>query len=193
MPKVSERDVQWKEYDEGDNAFRRKELANAAGASLLGCSLYELDPGKRSWPLHYHTANEEALYVLAGRATLRTGTDGEEESVEAGDFVSLPADETGAHQLVNDGETTLRYLAVSTMNEPDVTVYPELGTFGVFAGAAPGGRGTRTVHGYYPLDADVDYWEGAPDAVDGAEPSGSVGNGTRTADGTDASTEREDE
>lgn len=51
--------------------LRRKQLGNAAGGEQLGCSLYEMPPGQESWPYHYHTANEEAMYVLAGRGTLR--------------------------------------------------------------------------------------------------------------------------
>jgi len=149
-------EVDWKEYDEGENTFRRKELSNVVGAENLGFSLYELPPGKRSWPYHYHTANEEALYVLGGRGTLRHD-DGEDE-LRSGDFVTLPDDESGGHQVVNDGEETLRYLVASTMEEPDVTVYPEMEKFGVFVGSPPGGRDKRPMHGYYRIDDDVDYW-----------------------------------
>jgi uncharacterized cupin superfamily protein len=153
---VNEADLDWDESDHGDIAFRRKQLSEAAGSEKLGASLYELDPGTRSWPYHYHTANEEAIFVLSGAGLLRA-EDGERD-LTAGDFVALPADERGGHQVVNDGEEPLRYLMVSTMVEPDVTVYPEMETFGVFVGSPPGG-GERTFHGFYPLDADVEYWE----------------------------------
>jgi len=154
---VHETDLDWDEYDHGDVGFRRKELGNETDASRLGCSLYELEPGKRSWPYHYHTANEEAMFVLDGRGLVR-GPDGG-ESVAAGAFVAFPAGESGTHQVVNDGDEPLRYLMVSTMDEPDVTVYPEMGKFGVYAGSPPGGREERTLEGYFPLDADVGYWE----------------------------------
>ena len=36
---------------------------------------------------------------------------------------------------------------------------PEMETFGVYAGSPPGGREERTVGGYFPPDAAVDYWE----------------------------------
>ncbi|SEV97449.1 cupin domain-containing protein [Natrinema salifodinae] len=156
MEKVNETAVDWREYDRGETAFRRKELSNAVGAADLGCSLYELPPGMRSWPYHYHTANEEALYVLAGDGQLRT-EDGP-EPLTAGDYVSLPADASGGHRVVNDGEDPLRYLAISTMNDPDVTIYPEMGTFGVFVGAPPGGRDERSFHGYYRIDDETGYW-----------------------------------
>lgn len=157
MFQVNEQDIDWDDYERGEQTFRRKELANAVDAEELGCSLYELPPGKRSWPYHYHTANEEALFVLSGSGMVRQ--DGEERSIETGAFVTFPADERGAHQVVNDGEEPLRYLAVSTMDEPDVTVYPEMEKIGVFVGSPPGGREERSLQGYYPMDADVPYWD----------------------------------
>ncbi|ELZ09036.1 cupin domain-containing protein [Natrialba aegyptia] len=157
MDKINDAALEWDEYDHGATAFRRKELSNAVGASELGCSLYELPPEMRSWPYHYHTANEEALYVLAGEGQLRY-TDGE-QSLTAGDYVTLPSDERGGHRVVNDGDDPLRYLALSTMNEPDVTVYPEMNKFGVFVGSPPGGRGERPFHGYYRIDDETEYWD----------------------------------
>jgi uncharacterized cupin superfamily protein len=155
--RINETDLDWNEYDENGHHFKRKELSNAVDAEELGCSLYELPSGERSWPYHYHTANEEAMFVLDGTGMVRLGDD--ELPLSAGDFVTIPADEDGGHQVVNDSDGPLRYLMVSTMNEPDVTVYPEMGKFGVFAGSPPGGREERSLHGYYPLDADVPYWE----------------------------------
>lgn len=155
---VNESDLEWQEYDRGDARFRRKRLAGPAGGDRLGCSLYELEPGDRAWPYHYHTANEEAVYVLSGAGRVR-GPDGE-SPVAAGDYLAFPADEDGGHRVVNDGDEALRYLAFSTMVEPDVTVYPDTGKFGVFVGAPPGSTDERTISGYYRLEDDVEYWEG---------------------------------
>jgi uncharacterized cupin superfamily protein len=156
MGLINEADLEWSETDRGETRFKRKQLAEAADGEDIGCSLYELPAGHRSWPYHYHTGNEEALYVLSGTGRLRL--DGESYDIEAGDYVAFPAGESGGHRVVNDSEGPLRYLAVSTMNEPDVTVYPESGKIGVFVGAPPGGREERSVHGYYNRDDDVDYW-----------------------------------
>ena len=158
MGKVNESDLEWSTLSGGETGLRRKKLAAAAGGEAVGCSLYELPADDRSWPYHYHTGNEEALFVLDGEGALRL--DGERVPLEAGDYVALPADERGAHRVVNDSEEPLRYLMVSTMTEPDVTVYPDSGKVGVFAGAPPGGEGERTVHGYYRREDAVDYWEG---------------------------------
>lgn len=157
MSKVNAADLEWTEYDHGESAFRRKQLGGAVDGDQLGCSLYELPPGKRSWPYHYHTANEEAIYVLAGEGALRTPAG--ETRLEADDFAGFPADESGGHRVVNDGDEPLRYLVVSTMTEPDVTVYPEMEKFGVYVGSPPGGREERSLEGYYNVDDDTDYWE----------------------------------
>ncbi|SEO55371.1 Uncharacterized conserved protein, cupin superfamily [Halogranum amylolyticum] len=158
MSKTNESDLEWSETDHGETRFRRKKLGAAAGSERLGCSLYELPSGSKSWPYHYHTGNEEALYVLDGEGTLRA--DDGTHPLRAGDYVALPVGEEGGHRVVNDGEETLRYLAVSTMSEPDVSVYPDSGKLGVFAGSPPGSDDPRTLQGYYRLDDDVDYWDG---------------------------------
>jgi len=154
--RVNEADLDWTTTDHGETEFRRKRLATAAGGERLGCSLYELSPGKKSWPFHFHTGNEEAMYVLAGTGRLRTadGTD----SLEPGDYVTFPVGEDGGHRVVNDGDETLRYLAMSTMDDPDVTVYPDSNKIGIYAGSAPGSDADRVVEGYYRRDDDVDYW-----------------------------------
>jgi uncharacterized cupin superfamily protein len=156
MGKTNVDDLEWSTTERGETSFRRKQLAEAAGGDELGCSLYELPAGRRSWPYHYHTANEEALFVLEGSGSLRRAE--ETVSLEAGDYVALPRGEEGGHRVVNDGDGPLCYLAVSTMNDPDVTVYPDSGKIGVFVGSPPGGRDGRSVHGYYRRDDDVDYW-----------------------------------
>lgn len=158
MEPVNEADLDWSETERGDTGFRRKRLAAAVGGEALGCSLYELPPGKRSWPYHYHTNNAEAFYVLAGEGQLRTA-DGKHR-LEPGEYVACPTGESGAHRLVNDGDEPLRYLALSTLRDTDVTVYPDSEKIGVYAGAAPGADGERDVSGYYERDAQVEYWAG---------------------------------
>jgi uncharacterized cupin superfamily protein len=157
---ASEEALRWAEHHRGQKyGFRRKQLGAAAGAEMLGCSLYEVPPGRTAWPYHFHLANEEAIYVLEGSGTLRIG--GEEVGISKGDYVALPIGEKQAHQLINSSEKTLRYLCFSTMEEPDVTVYPDSKKVGIFAGSAPGGpKEKRTLQRYLRADAEVDYYEG---------------------------------
>ena len=156
MQKINTDDLAWTTQDDGGMHLRRKQLGEAVDGEELGCSLYELPAGERAWPYHYHTANEEALFVLAGSGSLRA--DSEMHALQEGDYVTFPADESGAHRVINDSEGTLRYLVVSTMTEPDVTVYPDSEKFGVYVGSPPGGREARSLEGYYKQDDAVDYW-----------------------------------
>jgi uncharacterized cupin superfamily protein len=102
-----------------------KMLGAMAGGKAFGCNWYEVQPGKAAFPLHAHTANEEAIYVLEGKGRLRIG-DAEVE-VRSGDFVALPPGRAHAHQLLNDGEAPLRYLCWSTKVMPEVVHYPDYG------------------------------------------------------------------
>ncbi|MFC6786967.1 cupin domain-containing protein [Halobaculum halobium] len=159
MNRVNVDGVDWDETDRSEQVgWRRKRLAAAAGGDDLGCSLYELPPGKRAWPYHYHAGNAEALYVLSGEGTVRHA-DGT-TPIRAGDYVALPAGEDGAHRVVNDAEDVLRYLAMSTMRDPDVLVYPDSDKVGAMGGAPPGGTGERDVDAYFRRDDAVDYWDG---------------------------------
>ncbi|WP_342453063.1 cupin domain-containing protein [Jiella mangrovi] len=135
-------------------------VAAPLGAKRLGSRYVEIPAGKRGWPIHCHHANDELFVILAGRGTLRFGE--EAFAVEAGDVVVCPAGgpET-AHQLIASPDEPLAYLAVSTMNEPDVMEYPDSGKLTVFAGAAPGGDKTaRRVAMTVKADSGVDYWDG---------------------------------
>jgi len=158
MEPVNQESVEWIEREDEEYAVRRQRLAAAAGGEELGCSRYELPPGNRAWPYHYHTGNEEAIYVLSGTGQLRL--DGERHDLRAGDYVALPAGEESAHQVINPGEDPIEYLVFSTMNEPEVLGYPDSEKVGVMAGGAPGGDGERYIEGYFPEESSVDYWEG---------------------------------
>src|SRR3990170_7525435 len=120
---VNEQDLEWGEQSHGKFGYSRKQLGSAAGGEKLGCSLYEVPPGRRAWPYHYHLANEEAIYVLQGSGTLRLGE--REITLSQGDYVALQVGEAGAHQIINTWEGPLRYLCFSTMIEPDAMVYPD--------------------------------------------------------------------
>lgn len=157
---VNENEVEWEEDAHGERfAHRRKALAAAANGQKLGCSLYEVPPGKRPFPYHYHTANEEAIFVLNGSGTL--GTRNETLEIVERDYVTLPVGESGVRQVVNSSDEPLRYLCLSTMIEPEIVGYSNSGKFGLFAGSAPfGPPDQRTLTRYLPEKAAVEYWTG---------------------------------
>lgn len=150
---VSEDDVEWMERSHGETfAGRGARLGSAADNEKLGCTIYEVPPEHSVVPYHYHTANEEALYVLEGVGTLR-GHSGEKE-VSEGDYVAFPVGEEGAHRIINTSNNVLRYLCFSTMRDPEVLVYPDSDKIGVRGEAS--GAPNKNLR----ADAEVDYWDG---------------------------------
>jgi len=135
--------------EQGGFAFRRKRLGAAAGSKGLGVSWFELPPGKKSFPFHFHLANDEAVFVLEGDGVVRLGE--EELKVRAGDYVAFPPGPPG-HQMINRSDAPLRFLAMSTMREPEVAVYPDSKKVGVLAR----GHGIMSVH---RQDDAVDYYQ----------------------------------
>ena len=126
------------------------QIARQIGAKKLGYNLTAVPPGKRAYPFHNHRLNEEMFYVLEGSGEVRIGA--ETFPVRAGDFIACPPGGPElAHQIVNTGSGELRYLAVSTMQYPEVCEYPDSGKIGVLADSI------RYVN---RLDSQVGYWEG---------------------------------
>jgi uncharacterized cupin superfamily protein len=161
MP-ISESAVEWSTIGPDETGFRRKQLGKAAGGEELGCSLYELPAGERAWPYHYHTKNEEALYVLAGSGTLRVND--EHHDLSSGSYVTFPTGAESAHRIVNDGSDVLRYLVMSTMDEPDVVGYPDADALGIYAGTPPGGdENERVLSGFFRESDRLDFWEDVAD------------------------------
>jgi uncharacterized cupin superfamily protein len=112
----------WDEvHDEHAFAVKRLRPGHRLGSELLGASVYELPPGQRSFPLHFHHANEELLIVLAGTVSVRTA-DGNRE-LGGGDALIFPRGPRGVHQVINRSGDTARVLVVSTMRAPDVGVW----------------------------------------------------------------------
>ena len=112
-------EMQWGEgMNKGQFVQRRKAL----GGKNLACGLWELAPGKKSFPFHMHHVTEEAMFVISGTAKIRT-KDGM-HAIGPGDFVSFPPQD-GAHQLINDGTEPLVYFAASAPKGMDIVEYPD--------------------------------------------------------------------
>ncbi|HEX2570228.1 MAG TPA: cupin domain-containing protein [Polyangia bacterium] len=134
MKIVRTHDVPWQQMmDHGRFAGRRKALAG----EKLTAGLWELPPGKRSFPLHVHHVSEEAMFVVSGRAKVRT-PEGETE-IGPGDYVSFPAGGP-AHQLINDGQEPLVYLAMSATQGFDIVEYPDSGKVASAIGQWPNNK-----------------------------------------------------
>ena len=156
---VSVADAPWEAYSLGPFQAERKRLSRAAGARLLGYSLYRVAPGDRMWPYHFQHVNEELFFVRRGYGQLRS-RDGARD-LRPGDFVLCPPGPGGAHGLRNTGDVPLEILALSTMEEPEISEYPDSGKIYVLVGAPPGGDATlRTVDLLFRRSDAVDYLDG---------------------------------
>jgi uncharacterized cupin superfamily protein len=114
-------------------ALTRKRLAAPTGGKEIGCSWFEVPPGKTAFPHHAHFGNEEAFFILSGKGICRIGD--ERFEVSAGDYIACPAGEETSHSLQNTGEENLRYLGISTAHGTDVIVYPDSQKIAVIGGA----------------------------------------------------------
>ncbi len=135
-------------------------ISNKIGAKKLGYSICKIPAKKRSCPAHTHFVNEEMFYIIKGCGTLRIGDTF--SSIMAGDVIAHPVscDPKDAHQIINDSNEELIMLCVSTMEEPDIVLYPDSGKFGVFAGTAPGLKANDSFRFMGKEDDSLDYWQG---------------------------------
>jgi uncharacterized cupin superfamily protein len=73
---------------------------------------------------HWHTHEEEFIYVLAGEVVLIT--DAGEQTLAAGMCAGFPLDTGDGHQLVNRSSQPAVYLEVSNRNPEDRAFYPDV-------------------------------------------------------------------
>ena len=125
----------------------------------LGFNITIIPPGKRAFPYHAHRGNEEMFFILEGEGSARIA--GETHRIRKGDVISLPPGKDSAHQIINDSAAELRYLAVSTMDLPELVEYPDSGKLGMTAGTHGGRPGTSdSIRHFTRVKDGVDYWEG---------------------------------
>lgn len=138
---------------------RLASLTALLGSKKLGCQLTSVPPGKRAWPMHAHLVNEEMVFVLEGRGSVRHA--GGTLDIQAGDLISFVAGPDDPHQIVNTSDAELLYLCVSTMEQPEIVLYPDSGKFAAIAGSLPGGdEAARTFSVVARTSVRVPYWEG---------------------------------
>src|SRR5215468_520832 len=109
---VNVEDIAIDEQKQGAFGLRRRRLGPEGGSRALGCSWFEIAPGQTAFPFHFHSAIEEAIFILEGTGQARIGKD--TVNVGAGDYIGLPPGPDVAHALTNTGTTPLRYLCMSS-------------------------------------------------------------------------------
>ena len=112
-------------YDEPCRARERTRLGDAAGLTQFGVNLLRLPPGAWSSQRHWHTTEDEFIYVLSGEVTLVT--DAGEEVLRAGDCAGFKANDPDGHCLQNRSGHDATVLEVGTRDPANnVAYYPDI-------------------------------------------------------------------
>ncbi len=147
-------DVRFDDVEEdGLYTSKRALFSRGIGARKLGYNLTEVPPGKSQCPFHSHREEEEMFLILEGEGELRFGE--QRHKLRPFDVIACP---TGgpevAHQIINTGRVTMRYLSLSTVADTEVCEYPDSGKVGVFAGDPP-----STLRKLFRAESSVDYYD----------------------------------
>lgn len=136
------------------------QVSTLIGAQKLGFNVTAVPAGKAAFPFHSHRANEEIFFVLQGTGELRLGS--QTYAIRPGDFIACPpgGPET-AHQIRNTGSDELRYIALSTLQYPELAEYPDSGKFGVYARTIAAPAVAPAAFRFVGRESSaLDYWDG---------------------------------
>lgn len=99
-------------------------LAQIGGLTQFGVHLVELPPGSITSIVHWHEAEDELIYVLAGTPTLTEGA--AQTLLSPGDCATFRAGVAAGHSFANHGAAPVRLLVVGTSAPKDRVIYPEI-------------------------------------------------------------------
>ena len=116
--------TKFEEHEHGNFKSKFAVIGENIGAKQLGYNLTIVPPEKKSCPFHNHRVNEEMFLILEGNGLLRFGKD--EYTLKKSDIIACPAGGRElAHQIINTGESDLKYLALSTKEKHEICEYPD--------------------------------------------------------------------
>ncbi|HKD48758.1 MAG TPA: cupin domain-containing protein [Rhizomicrobium sp.] len=96
----------------------RQRLGNAGGLTDFGINLMRLPPGNWSSQRHWHSDEDEFVYVLEGELTLIE--DNGETLLRAGDCAAFPKGTGNGHHMINRSDKMARYLEMGSRSRSDV-------------------------------------------------------------------------
>ncbi len=101
----------------------KKRLGDAAGLQNFGVNLVRLAPGSCSALRHWHSRQDELVYVLEGEITLISNAG--EEVLQPGMAAGFRAGDADGHHLVNRTNAVVVYLEVGDRTPGDEVHYPD--------------------------------------------------------------------
>lgn len=102
----------------------KRALGDVFGLRGIGINLTTLMPGRESSMRHWHTHEDEFVYLLEGEVVLIS--DAGEQRLQAGMCVGFAAGSGDGHQLVNRSDAPARYLEISSRDPADGAHYPDV-------------------------------------------------------------------
>jgi len=120
-------------------------LGRSQGLTLVGVNLTMIPPGGWSSQRHWHSLEDEFVWVLEGELTLIT--DSGEETLRPGDCAAFKAGDPDGHHLVNKSDRPAKVLEIGNSDPRDRCVYSDIDMV-----AEPGVKGYSHRDGSpYPL------------------------------------------
>ena len=109
----------------------KRRLGDEVGLKKIGINHTVLPPGKESSMRHWHTREDEFVFVLEGEVVLRTSAG--EQVLTAGCCAGFPAGVEDGHQLINRSGRPAVYLEISNRDAEDSAHYSDPDVDLVFA------------------------------------------------------------
>lgn len=142
-------------HEHGNFRSQYEDVSGKVGARRLGYNVTVVPPGKKACPFHNHHINEELFLILEGEGELRFGSD--RYPLKVHDVVACPpGGRDVAHQILNTGQTDLKYLAISTRDPYDIVEYPDSNKILSMVGTYE----DRKLRHIGTMDHATDYFEG---------------------------------
>lgn len=104
-------------------AREKRALGDAVGLTQFGVNLVRVPPGVWSAQRHWHTAEDEFVYIVEGELVLVT--DAGEQVLRPGMVAGFPAGKADGHHLINRTARDAVYLEVGTRAAKDDVDYPD--------------------------------------------------------------------
>ncbi|MFN3953578.1 MAG: cupin domain-containing protein [Pararhodobacter sp.] len=123
-PLVHEPDPRHPVLGGGLGPYAHAVIGEPGGLTQFGVHLEVLPSGSRSSFRHWHAAEDEMIYLIAGELVL---IEEEESLLRPGDAACWPAGKPVGHCLENRSAVEARYLVVGTRGAADVIHYPDHG------------------------------------------------------------------
>lgn len=101
----------------------RQRVGNAAGLTNFGVNLTTLAPGAQSALRHWHSRQDEFIYIVSGELTLVTDTG--DTLLTPGMMAGFPAGLTDGHHLINRSSELATYLEIGDRTPNDRASYPD--------------------------------------------------------------------